>query len=48
MLKEALENEYIPALKEVISILSADVEAWKDVPMLARTHGQPATPTRLG
>jgi len=48
MLKEALENEYNPALKEVISILSADVEAWKDVPMLARTHGQPATPTRLG
>ena len=48
MLKEALENEYIPALKEVISILAADVEAWKDVPMLARTHGQPATPTRLG
>ncbi len=48
MLKEALENEYIPALKEVISILSADVEAWKDVPMLARTHGQPATPTRPG
>lgn len=48
MLKEALENEYIPALKEVISILTADVEAWKDVPMLAKTHGQPATPTRLG
>ncbi len=48
MLKEALENEYIPVLKEVISILAADVEAWKDVPMLARTHGQPATPTRLG
>ena len=48
MLKEALENEYIPALKEVIAILSADVDAWKDVPMLARTHGQPATPTRLG
>jgi adenylosuccinate lyase len=48
MLKEALENEYIPALKEIISILSADVDAWKDVPMLARTHGQPATPTRLG
>ncbi len=48
MLKEALENEYIPALKEVISVLEADVQAWKDVPMLARTHGQPATPTRLG
>ncbi len=48
MLKEALENEYLPALDEVVSILKDDVEAWKDVPMLARTHGQPATPTRLG
>lgn len=48
MLKEALENEYIPALKEVISILMADAEEWKDIPMLAKTHGQPATPTRLG
>ena len=48
MLKEALENEYIPALKEIVSILSADAWEWKDVPMLAKTHGQPATPTRLG
>ena len=48
MLKEALENEYIPALKEVLAILSADALEWKDIPMLAKTHGQPATPTRLG
>ena len=48
MLKEALENEYIPALKEIIGILSADAVEWKDIPMLAKTHGQPATPTRLG
>ncbi len=48
MLKEALDNEYIPALKEIIGIVSADVEAWKDVPMLAKTHGQSATPTRVG
>ena len=48
MLKEALGNEYIPALKEIIGILSDDAEQWKDVPMLAKTHGQPATPTRLG
>ena len=48
MLKEALENEYIPKLKEIISTLSAFAEEWKDVPMLAKTHGQPATPTRLG
>ena len=48
MLKEALENEYIPALKEIIGILSDDAGEWKDIPMLAKTHGQPATPTRLG
>ncbi len=48
MLKEAIENEYIPALKEIIGILSADAVEWKDIPMLAKTHGQPATPTRLG
>ncbi len=48
MLKEALENEYIPALKEVLATLSADALEWKDIPMLAKTHGQPATPTRLG
>ena len=48
MLKEALENEYIPALKEIVSILRSDAGEWKDVPMLAKTHGQPATPTRLG
>ena len=48
MLKEALDNEYIPALKEIIGILSADAAEWKDIPMLAKTHGQPATPTRLG
>ena len=48
MLKEALENEYIPALKGILSILSSYAEEWKDVPMLAKTHGQPATPTRLG
>ncbi len=48
MLKEALENEYLPALERVTAILSEDAEAWKDIPMLAKTHGQPATPTRLG
>ncbi|MBQ8061960.1 MAG: adenylosuccinate lyase [Bacteroidales bacterium] len=48
MLKEALENEYIPALKEIIAILAGDAQEWKDVAMLAKTHGQPATPTCLG
>ena len=48
MLKEALENVYMPALKEVLGTVSGMAEQWKDIPMLARTHGQPASPTRLG
>ena len=48
MLKEAMENVYMPALKEVLVIISGMAEEWKDVPMLAKTHGQPASPTRLG
>ena len=48
MLKEAMENVYMPALKEVLGIISGMAEEWKDVPMLAKTHGQPASPTRLG
>lgn len=48
MLKEAVENEFMPQLQEIIGILKADAEEWKDVTMLAKTHGQPATPTRLG
>ena len=48
MLKEALEDEYIPALKDILSTISSLAREWDDVPMLAKTHGQPATPTRLG
>ena len=48
MLKEALVEVYIPALRELIGMLSERVELWNDVPMLAHTHGQPASPTRLG
>ena len=48
MLKEAMENVYMPALKEVLGIISGMAEEWKDVPMLAKTHGQPASATRLG
>ena len=48
MLKEAMENVYMPALKEVLGIISGRAEEWNDVPMLAKTHGQPASPTRLG
>ena len=47
-LKDALSDVVIPAVEELIAQLSAYAEAWKDVPMLAKTHGQPASPTRLG
>lgn len=46
--KEALENVYYPGLKDVIAQLKNYAEAWADIPMLAKTHGQPASPTRLG
>ncbi len=47
-IKEFVENEYIPLLGELIVTLTDMAEKWADVPMLARTHGQPASPTRLG
>ncbi len=47
-IKEALRDVYYPMLEELISLLRTYAEEWKDVPMLARTHGQPASPTRLG
>lgn len=46
--KEALHDVYIPMLKELIEQLRQYADEWKDVPMLAKTHGQPASPTRLG
>jgi len=46
--KEALHSEYLPQLQTILDTLRAQAETWKAVPMLARTHGQPATPTRLG
>ena len=48
MIKEALENVYYPAIQSLIDKLEEYAQRWKDVPMLARTHGQPASPTRLG
>ena len=48
MLKESLEQVYYPALQEMIDQLNEYTEEWKDIPMLAKTHGQPASPTRLG
>ena len=47
-LKEALDNAYYPLVEELIAQLTEYAEEWKDVPMLAKTHGQPASPTRLG
>ena len=47
-IKEALEQVYIPLLEELIEQLNDYAEEWKNVPMLAKTHGQPASPTRLG
>ena len=46
-IKEACENEYLPKLREVIEALDALIKSCKGVAMLARTHGQPASPTRL-
>jgi len=46
--KEALEEVFYPQIEELITQLKEYAEAWKDVPMLAKTHGQPASPTRLG
>ena len=48
LLKEALAEVYVPALRELIGMLSERAALWADVPMLAHTHGQPASPTRLG
>jgi len=47
-LKEALNAVYYPAVEEVRDKLSAFADEWRAVPMLARTHGQPASPTTLG
>ena len=47
-IKEALEHVYYPLIEELIEQLHDYAEQWKNVPMLAKTHGQPASPTRLG
>lgn len=48
MIKDAITEVYIPQLQEMIDLLQGYAEEWKDIPMLAKTHGQPASPTRLG
>ena len=47
-IQDALNNEYLPAMAELVAKLEELANEWKDVPMLAKTHGQPASPTRLG
>ena len=47
-MKEALQNVFVPQVEELIAQLQQYAEDWKNVPMLAKTHGQPASPTRLG
>ena len=46
--KEALEECFYPQVEELIAQLQTYADEWKNVPMLAKTHGQPASPTRLG
>eukprot|EP01127_Copromyxa_protea_P000676 TRINITY_DN1057_c0_g1_i1.p1 TRINITY_DN1057_c0_g1~~TRINITY_DN1057_c0_g1_i1.p1 ORF type:complete len:458 (-),score=139.63 TRINITY_DN1057_c0_g1_i1:117-1466(-) len=48
LFKEAIEKEFKPALNKVTSVLAKISKDWMETPMLAHTHGQPATPTRVG
>jgi adenylosuccinate lyase len=47
-IKDFLEKEFMPALQKLVAQLTSIAAQWKSIPMLARTHGQPASPTRLG
>lgn len=47
-IKEAMDEVYYPAIESLIAQLNSYAEQWRDIPMLAKTHGQPASPTRLG
>lgn len=47
-LKDAVSHVYLPLLEKMISQIQQDGTRWESIPMLARTHGQPATPTTLG
>lgn len=47
-IKDALDEVYYPLLDQLVATLEQYAQEWKEIPMLARTHGQPATPTRLG
>ena len=47
-IKEAVENVFLPKLTEVLDLLNSRAKEWKNIPLLARTHGQAASPTRMG
>ena len=47
-IKNAMEENYLPQIKKIVAKLKANAKRWKDIAMLARTHGQAASPTRLG
>lgn len=47
-IKDALNEVYYPVIERLINVLNKLADEWRQIPMLARTHGQPATPTRLG
>ncbi len=46
--KDALESVLLPAYEDLVNAIKNMAKGWKNIPMLARTHGQPASPTRLG
>lgn len=48
LIRDSLHEAYLPLLDEMVGLLDQYAEEWKDIPMLAKTHGQPASPTRLG
>ena len=47
-IKEAVQNIYLPKLLDLVDLLKSRSHEWKDIPLLARTHGQAASPTRMG
>ena len=48
LIRDSIHEAYLPLLDELVALLNQYAEDWKDIPMLAKTHGQPASPTRLG
>lgn len=48
LIRDSLHEAYLPLLDGMVGLLNQYAEEWKDIPMLAKTHGQPASPTRLG